>query len=262
MTTEYDKIGKAYSTTRAADPRITQQLIDLLALPPKSRIVDIGAGSGNYSIALANHGFHVTAVEPSEIMRSQARPHSNLSWKTATAELLPFQDSQFDGAVMTLCLHHFDDWRQGLREALRVTGGGPLIIFTFDIEYQASFWLFDYFPEFIAIDKSWSATIEKVAAFVEKDLQLSFVSTPFPLPKDLCDHFTAAGWARPEIYLQEKYRAGISSFSKLDSQTLVHGLNQLRDDLKNGTWQQKYGDLLEMEFHDRGYVFLSIGNAP
>ena len=261
MTAEYDEIGKTYTSTRLADPRISQQLIDLLSLPTGSRIVDVGAGSGNYSLALAVHGFRVTAVEPSAVMREQAQAHRNLSWQAASAESLPFDDAQFDGAVMTLCLHHFVDWRQGLREALRVTGGGPLVIFAFDIEHKANFWLFDYFPDFIEIDRGWSATSEKIAAFVEQDLQSTFESTPFPLPKDLCDHFAAAGWARPEIYLQLRYRSGISSFSKLNKQALDQGLKQLRDDLKNGRWQQKYGSLLDKEFYDRGYVFLSIGNA-
>lgn len=61
------------------------------------------------------------AVEPSSTMRAQARSHPNLQWQDASAEALPFGDNQFDGAVMTLCLHHMDDWKKGLAEALRVS---------------------------------------------------------------------------------------------------------------------------------------------
>lgn len=54
MAANYDTIGKTYTSTRAADPRITRRLIDLLALPENSSIIDIGAGSGNYSHALTD----------------------------------------------------------------------------------------------------------------------------------------------------------------------------------------------------------------
>jgi len=255
---EYDSIGASYTATRAADPRITQRLIDLLALPVDSVLIDIGAGSGNYSYALAEHGFAVTAVEPSDTMRNQAIPHHNLRWQAATAEALPFRDNEFDGAVMTLCLHHLQDWQQGIREALRVTGGGPLVIFAFDTDPKSEFWLFDYFPEFIEIDKCWAVTIQHLREFVEKNLHSSLECMPFPLPRDLIDHFAAAGWARPEIYLQQKYRSGISSFSKLDKELVDRRIAELRLDLETGAWQTRYGHLLQQEYFDGGYLFLRV----
>ncbi len=258
MSAEYDNIGATYTATRAADPRITRRLIELLALPVDSVLIDIGAGSGNYSYALAEHGFTVTAVEPSETMRKQAMPHHNLSWQAATAEALPFQGNAFDGAVMTLCLHHLQDWQQGVREALRVTGGGPLVIFAFEIEHKSEFWLFDYFPEFLEIDKYWAVSIEDLREFVEKELQSSLQCMPFPLPRDLIDHFAAAGWARPEIYLQQEYRSGISSFSRLDKNTIAQRIAKLKMDLETGTWQTRYGHLLHQEHYDGGYLFLHI----
>lgn len=262
MTAEYDRIGKTYSSTRAADPRITHRLIDLLGLEAESSLIDIGAGSGNYSYALAQQGFKVMAVEPSQTMREQAQPHPDLQWQAACAEALPFADNSFDGAVMTLCLHHLADWKEGIREALRVSGNGPLVIFAFDIEHKSNFWLFDYFPEFIELDRDWSATIGELKAFSEDQPDCGFECFPFPLPKDLQDHFAAAGWARPEIYLQEKYRRGISSFSRLDADVIEERIGKLEADLANGDWQIKYGELLEHDYYDRGYVFLRIGRRP
>lgn len=258
MPTEYNAIGKTYTSTRAADPRITSRLLELLDLPMSATIIDVGAGTGNYSFALAELGYKVTAVEPSSIMREQARPHPDLQWQDASAEALPFDDNLFDGAVMTLCLHHMDDWKMGLREALRVIGHCPLVIFAFDIEYKADFWLFDYFPEFIEIDRNWSVTLAEIAEFVEQDLQANFTCEAFPLPKDLLDHFAAASWSRPENYLQARYRNGISSFSKISEDTVRRGLELLENDLESGAWTTKYGELLEQEFYDRGYVFLKI----
>jgi len=77
MDPHYDTIGKTYSVTRTEDPRITQWLIKLLSLEKGSSVIDIGAGTGNYSWALAEHGFNVSAVEPSQAMRNQAKPHTS-----------------------------------------------------------------------------------------------------------------------------------------------------------------------------------------
>ncbi|PCJ28251.1 MAG: methyltransferase [SAR86 cluster bacterium] len=258
MPTKYNTIGKTYTSTRAADPRITSRLIELLGLPPHSSLIDIGAGTGNYSFALAECGHNVMAVEPSWVMREQAQAHQRLTWQEASAENLPFADKQFQGAVMTLCLHHMDDWQQGIKEALRVTGGGPLVAFAFDIHHKSNFWLFDYFPEFIDIDKNWAASLQELNDFVEQDLKGSFDCQRFPLPKDLIDHFAAAAWARPELYLQEKYRNGISSFSKINKEVLQQKLTHLKNELDSGEWKRKYGELLQQEFYDRGYVFLTI----
>ncbi|MDA1369270.1 MAG: class I SAM-dependent methyltransferase [Proteobacteria bacterium] len=258
MAGHYDSIGRTYTITRAADPRITQKLQDLLALGTGTRLIDIGAGTGNYSHALAQAGFHVTAVEPSKTMRDQASPHDNLLWFDAKAESLPFSDAEFDGAIMTLCLHHFADWQQGIREALRVSAGGPLVVFAFDIEHKAAFWLFDYFPEFIDIDKNWAPTMDELARFVTEDLAASFERFPFPLPKDLVDHFASADWAHPQAYLQDEFRRGISSFAKLTEQQMTRGLQELQADLDSGSWLEKYGELLEHDEYDRGYLFLRI----
>jgi protein-L-isoaspartate O-methyltransferase len=49
----YDKIGRNYPTHRQADPRLTASILELLSLPEASEIADVGAGTGNYSLALA-----------------------------------------------------------------------------------------------------------------------------------------------------------------------------------------------------------------
>lgn len=258
MSNRYDSIGKTYTSTRAADPRILQHIVDLLALPTGSKLLDIGAGTGNYSFALAELGYEIDAVEPSEVMRSQAQAHRNLNWHATTAESMNFANDSFDGVVMTLCLHHLADWQFGIREALRVSGGGPLVIFAFDIEHKASFWLFEYLPQFIDIDKDMAPTMGELELFVQQSLQANMEREPFPLPKDLVDHFASADWAYPETYLDEKFRNGISSFAKISPENLERGLKELEADLSSGRWHEKYGSILQEDTYDRGYLFIRI----
>lgn len=69
--TLYNSIGEGYNATRQADERIVAKLISLLDLPTGSKIADVGAGTGNYSNAIAEAGYQVIAIEPSQVMQSQ-----------------------------------------------------------------------------------------------------------------------------------------------------------------------------------------------
>lgn len=83
-------------------------------------------------------------------------------------------------------------------------------------------------------------TIEKKSFFVSNELQ---------------DWFLHAGKYRPEIYLDEKVRAGISSFhlfAKPDE--LDKGLKQLKNDIDSG----KIHKIIEKYENDQGdYLFVS-----
>ncbi len=145
----YDQIGSGYSRTRRADARIVERITALLSLPIGSRVVDVGAGTGNYSNAIAEKGYQVAAVEPSAMMRSQAQAHSSVVWRAGFAEALPLDDAAVDGAICILAFHHFSDQQQALRETRRVTGGGPIVLLTWEPRVFRNFWLFDYFPIFV-----------------------------------------------------------------------------------------------------------------
>lgn len=257
----YDSIGEGYAATRVADPRITERLTELLDLPKGSRILDVGAGTGNYSFALAEAGYLVTALEPSQVMREQRKNHGGLSWFEGFAESLPFPDASFEGVVMTLCMHHFMDWEIGLAEAVRVTGDGPIVILTFDAYTQSDFWLFDYFPSFLEKDKEWFPKIDDLKTFTRKTLLMNMDVYPFPLPSDLVDHFASAGWARPEVYLNESYRSGISSFASVDEDSVRLGLLKLEQDLNSGEWDSRNGGLRVQMSLDIGYVFVKLAGG-
>ena len=71
MTQVYDQIGRSYTAHRCADPRIVGAIVNLIGIAATATLADIGAGTGNYSCALAELGYQVNAVEPSGTMRRQ-----------------------------------------------------------------------------------------------------------------------------------------------------------------------------------------------
>ncbi|HEU4885091.1 MAG TPA: class I SAM-dependent methyltransferase [Longimicrobium sp.] len=234
----YDRIGVGYSAYRRPDPRIAARIAE--ALGPARSIVNVGAGAGSYEPA----DRAVVAVEPSAEMVRQ-RPPGAAPAVRASADGLPFRDRAFDAAMAVLTIHHWPDWRAGVAEMRRVARG-PVVILTWDPDHPG-FWLVqDYFPEILEIDR----VILPPFAEIEHVLGPCTVH-PVPIPADCSDGFLGAYWRRPEAYLDTGARGAISAFARI--QTLDAGLDRLREDLADGTWQRRHGSLLSLPEIDIGY---------
>ena len=250
--TLYNSIGKNYNATRQSDPRIVARLIDLLDLPLGSRIADVGAGTGNYSRAIADAGYEVVAIEPSAVMRNQAKPHERVSWIAGSAEQIPLEDRAVDGVVVMLALHHFKDLEQGLKELNRITTR-KMVLFAFEQAKIPEFWLTDYFPYFVRDTLATFPSTQEIARSLRQIGQKEVAIVPYLLPRNLGDLFAASGWCQPEIYLSDRVRQGISSFAKMSANELEAGLDRLQAELGNGVWSEKYGYLLRQSEYDAGY---------
>jgi ubiquinone/menaquinone biosynthesis C-methylase UbiE len=235
---DYDEIGIGYKKHRQADPRIADVLHSLLNLPSGSVIADIGAGTGNYSIVLADKGFKIKAIEPSNIMRMQSLQSSKVEGIVGFAEDIPLPNNSVNGVIIILALHHFISLKTASNEIYRICPNGPIVVFTHDPRECADYW-FSIVAQNIASGKNWS--IEKVS---------------FPLPYDLVDKFTATGWRTPEIYLDPSIRNSMSPFALTDAEAVEYGVKRLQNDLKSGEWDNKYGQIRYQCYLDAGYRFL------
>jgi len=110
---------------------------NILVSASHGKALDIGAGRGISSYALARDGWSVTALEPdnSKIVGSGAikqLPQANLDITVVEeyGENLPFEDNSFDLVYGRAVLHHAEDPKKFCQEATRVLKKGGLFLFT------------------------------------------------------------------------------------------------------------------------------------
>jgi len=252
----YDAIGKSYNRNRTADKRILKTILELLNLPTGSLIADIGAGTGNYTNALADSGYRLLAIEPSEIMRKQAVLHENAAWLIGLAEHLPLRDDSADGVMTILALHHFLDIRDAANEVARVCPTGPTVILTMDPRHSEKFWFNDYFPEIECHVLKVFPPLAEVIDIFSSAGHWSAKIIKFPLPHDLADLNMCSGWNRPQIYLDPVMRQNTSGFALASPSTVHAGISLLENDLKSGKWDKLNGHLRKRESFDAGFRFL------
>ncbi len=235
----YDTIGATYRATRRTEPRIAERIWD--ALGDARTVLNVGAGTGSYEPS----DRQVLAVEPSALMRSQ-RPPGAAPCLAGAAEKLPFDDQTFDAAMAVCTVHHWRDPIAGLREMRRVAR--RVVVFLFDTSDPDQFWLTrDYLPEVNGLEGC------KVLARLPKLVDaIGGRTQPVPIPWDCADGFYEAYWRRPEAYLDEGVRRGISVWDAVGPAVEDRAVRRLRDDLASGRWEEHNRDLLDLDAAELG----------
>ncbi len=240
----YDSIGATYSATRRTDRRIAEAIWS--ALGNARTVLNVGAGTGSYEPA----DREVTAVEPSAVMRAQ-RSVSAAPCVAATADRLPFEDQSFDAAMAVSTIHHWPDPIVGLREMRRVAR--RVVVFTYDATESGwirQFWLTrDYLPE-VAELLSGQPSLAELARAIDASIE------PVLIPWDCADGLFEAYWRRPDAYLDEKVRRGVSVWARVGPEAEERAVQRLRDDLASGAWAERNGELATLEGAELGLRLL------
>ena len=104
-----------------------------------SKALEVGAGTGRYSITLAKEGMDVTAVELVEtnlaILRENSKGLENIrSYQGDAVDLSRFGDGEFDVTLFFGPMYHLyeaEEVDRAIDEAIRVTRPGGVLMFAF-----------------------------------------------------------------------------------------------------------------------------------
>jgi demethylmenaquinone methyltransferase/2-methoxy-6-polyprenyl-1,4-benzoquinol methylase len=112
------------ATTKAVNPQTGE------------RILDIAAGTGTSSAALARSGAQVVAADFSagmiEVGKARHAQNPNIEFVQADATALPFKDNEFDAVTISFGLRNVVEPKKALAEFYRVTKpGGRIVICEF-----------------------------------------------------------------------------------------------------------------------------------
>lgn len=245
---DYAKHGKGYANRRRTDARIAAQIHR--ALGNVRTVLNVGAGAGSYE----PEDRYVLAIEPSAAMRAQ-RPKHLAPAINAIAEELPLDDQSVDASMALCTVHQWRDLEKGLQELRRVTRG-PIVVLAFDGEALDLYWLANYAPELIAVERRRYPSIERIINGLGGVAEVQKV----PIPIDCVDGFTEAYYARPEAFLDPAVRRSQSAWSFVNEEDQQRFVKRLREDLESGNWGRQYGEWREKPFFI-GSLRLIVSNA-
>jgi hypothetical protein len=126
-------------------------------------------------------------------------------------------------------------------------------VFTFDASdtgWRRRFWLTrDYLPEVADLlvgRPSLTELARAIGARVE----------PVLVPWDCADGFFEAYWRRPEAYLDERVRRGVSVWTRVGPEAERRTVRDLREDLVSGRWVERNRDLITLDAAELGLRLL------
>jgi ubiquinone/menaquinone biosynthesis C-methylase UbiE len=224
----YDDVSMSYDFSRRAGEKTVKLLKRLLGPLSSANVLDIGCGTGNFLVELESCAGELFGLDISAGMLAQASGKGlKSSLILGDAINMPFSDESFNAAIGIQILHHIEDKRMLLSEVSRILEReGRFIIQSCSHEQLSTFWFYHYFPSGLDIDK------KRVPDFSEiKDL---LNETGFEKVEVHQCPFEIVFRETPELYLDEKYRAGASTFSLLSKDEIGEGCEEIRKDLRSG----------------------------
>ena len=106
-----------------------ERAVDLAAVGPGDRALDVATGTGDLAIALRRRGAEVVGMDFSERMLQLARRKApEIRFDQGDALALPYRDGEFDAVTVGFGARNFSELGRGLAEMARVARPGGRVV--------------------------------------------------------------------------------------------------------------------------------------
>lgn len=123
MSVSFDSVAEIYDKTRGPPEQILKLLVKTLnnELHCCQVVLDVGVGTGRFSLPLQENGLEVIGVDIARRMVHKAVAKDVRDLLLGDARALPFRGKTFDTTICIHLLHLIKQWDVALREICRVT---------------------------------------------------------------------------------------------------------------------------------------------
>ena len=135
---DWARAGRGASMEKGHRP-LGEQAIELMHIASNAHVLDIGCGSGWATRLMAKkaHEGHVVGIDIADEMitvaRETSKEFSNVEFRVASAEALPFEAGEFNAAFSMESLYYYADVLVALKEIRRVLRPGGLFVTVLDL---------------------------------------------------------------------------------------------------------------------------------
>jgi ubiquinone/menaquinone biosynthesis C-methylase UbiE len=223
MPVDYNSLAQDYERHRQVMPEVLKGLVEIGSLGAESPVLDVGCGTGNYTLALESSlGCSCWGVDPSRQMLARARERTRRAhFQIGKAEQLDFPSGFFDLVFSVDVIHHVSNRPAYFREAYRVLKEGGRVCTVTDSEeiIRRRQPLSVYFPETVEIELQRYPRIA--------DLRTMMLASGFTcLQETLVEH----AYEMTDI---EKFRSkAFSCLHLIPAEAFERGIQRMRGDLQ------------------------------
>jgi SAM-dependent methyltransferase len=231
---DYGQVASAYDNSRRVEPAVAVELIEGLRLLGARSVLEVGAGTGNYTGALTASGFSVTALDRSPAMVEIGAHKTAARWILSDASALPLRTRSVDAIAAVNVLHHLAACPAALAEFRRVARIGAVMQAVVR-ENLETLWYRHYFPEIDEVLLPLHPTLGSLitAMFHAGFSRVAAAKICYSGAGDLT--FEAAR-TQPHLLFDSSFRASTSGFRRLESAGIAKGLAELERDLDSGAF--------------------------
>lgn len=135
---DWARAGRGVGMEKGHRP-VGEQAIEMMAIPDRARVLDVGCGSGWATRLMAEKASTGRVVgidiadEMIKLAQETSTAFSNVEFQVASAQKLPFSDGEFTHAFSMESLYYYADLLAALREIKRVLEPGGLFVTVVDL---------------------------------------------------------------------------------------------------------------------------------